>query len=1119
MLCRQCHSEIPSGLRFCSSCVTPLPATCSQCGQSSPGDFSFCGHCGAALSPPASSDRRAHNDHELIGSDADRRQMTVMFCDLVGSTALSQKLDPEDLRDLIAAFRKTCADAVRQCGGWIARYLGDGMLVYFGYPSADENSPEMAVRAALRIIVKLREGGPDVMYFGSPLQARIGVHTGLVVAGDLPSGNEREAFSIVGETPNIAARLQSIADPQTILISETTYALVRHRFECRELGQQHLRGTARPVRVFEPVAERLNYATQDAFELRDLTPLAGREKELAVLVRAWAEVKEDSGRALLISGEPGIGKSRLIHAFHSSLEGGCSFIACNCAAHCSDSAFYPIIDLLHRYISIDSSDGNHERLRKIANALEQSGLPSGEALPFLGPLLSIPAAVLGSSINFSPLAWREKTIDLLVSWIMKASERRPMILVVEDLHWADPSTLETIARLVSSIPRAKLLLIVTSRQEFNPEWTGALNVSNIDLARLAVDDAKQMIDALDTRAELSDEVRSQLIERTDGVPLFLEELTKAFVETKLLDGNTDNLQRDSGESIIPSTLRDFLMARLDRLHSVKRTAQIASTLGREFRYDLLLAVSSMPENDLCEALSQLVVRELLFQRGVPPRSTYFFKHALIQEAAYQSLLRSARRHYHRMTADVLTNQFPDIANQRPELVAHHFSLGGADHLAVPFWQTAGERALERYANAEALAHLRKALTAVEHLADLPERAQQEATLLASIGTAVTALKGWAAPEAETIYSRARILCQALGDTHTLAAALRGLQSYFQVRGPLRAARQVSRQLLELAQRGDDRSMEVEAKRAFGWCLFCLGELGSSKRFLENAVRDYDPEQSKSNIRAYGSDAGVAGLSNLAWLEWSIGNSRRAIERSDEAIRLARALGHPLSLTYALCMSAAVYQGLQRPDIAQSLASSTVQLGKENSLSYWCAWGTIIHGWTICEQGHIEEGIAEINRGISAYRATGANLFNAYALGLLSDACAKAGKACEGITHVNEAIASAKSIDMHIFDAELLRIKAALLVQTGAPEDLAAAELRKAVKISHHQGAKMLELKARTALFEISARTMKTPRESTRIDRLLAELSEDSASADPVRIKEHLASSASASTSMPDKDPA
>jgi class 3 adenylate cyclase/predicted ATPase len=1046
-------------MRFCGTCAAPLSKECPACHSSSPADFSFCGHCGFRI--PEAATTVFPFAESLERPAAERRQLSVVFCDLAGSTALSERLDPEDLRDLIAVYREACAKAVQRCGGQIARYVGDGLLIYFGYPDAHDDDPKMAVRAALQIINDLR-ALPAGLANGAvtELQVRIGIHTGMVVAGDLRSGAGREIYSIVGDTPNVAARLQSMAEPNMVLISEVTHSLVKHHFVCRDLGEHQLKGISKLVRVYAPVAEREWLGAREMFQHEGLTPLVGRAHELALLTQCWERAKEGTGQVAMISGDAGIGKSRLVFAFQNSIAGEYAYLASSCSAYSSDSGFMPIIELLQRQLAFAASDSIADKIAKLEAGLAHLRLPLSETLPFVALLLSLPLPAGYELPRSSPDAQREKILEALLLWLLHQAERCPLVLLIEDLHWADASTIQLITLLLSHVPTSRLVLVLTFRTEYQPPWKTHSYVTHITLSRLSESACDTMVTHLVKDADLSPALRKYLVERADGVPLFIEELLKAVIESRWRFGGAEAAVLD--EASIPATLRDSLMARLDRLNTVKLTAQIASTLGREFSYELLQAVADLNDIQLAQTLSQLVEREILFQHGVPPRASYAFKHALIQEAAYQSLLRTVRRQYHVRAATALVERFAEVAQRQPELIAEHFYLGGEIESAIFYWQAAGERALGRFANAEAVTHFKKALAQVTSLPESEEHARRELSLLTNIGTALTAISGYAASEAEHIFARARALCQTVDDAPQLHRTLRGLQSYYQVHGPLRTAREIGEQLFRLAERSDDPSLWVEARRALGWSLFCLGETRAGRDALTEAVDRHRAEPSYRSISP-GSDAGVLGNINLAWAEWCLGDTQRAAERSEEAIRLAGQVGHPLSLAYALCMSGAIRQGMGQPDAAEVLARTTLALAAENGFSYWTAWGSIILGWAIAKRGARDQGMSVLKEGLAAYRATGAELFRPYALTLLAEVYGEAGRPDEGLACISEAIENGTANDVHFFDAEIFRIQARLLLQDGRVTRPAVEALERAIEIAGSQGAATLEMRARADL--------------------------------------------------------
>lgn len=1069
MRCKQCGSENPLATRFCGSCAAPLLKECAACGRESSAEFSFCGHCGARLDSVRSRDG-AISDREHLPEppDAERRQLSVVFCDLVESTAMSERLDPEDLRDLIATYRRICADIVRRCGGKIARYVGDGLLIYFGYPNAHDDDPRMAVRAALEIIKALREFPTQIAGNAGPeLQAHIGIHTGLVVAGDLQSGTDREIYSIVGETPNIAARLQDMAEPHSVLISEATYALAKNHFICRDLGLRQFKGISKPQRVYMPVAEREKRSSRELFEFGELTPLEGRAHELALLKKCWERARDGEGQVVLVGGEPGIGKSRLIFALQHAIADEYPLLACSCSLYATDSAFMPLIELIQRQLQINTSDSAADKFAKLETGLARAGLQAADAIAAVAHLLSLPLPADREVPTVAPEIRREKTIETLLFWLLAQAGHRPLLLVVEDIHWADPSTLQLLTLMLRHVPTARLLLILTFRPDYQPTWKTHSYVTHVTLARLSKRECDAMVRNLVKQATLPDELIGQLIDRADGVPLFIEELIKTVVESHSADGYGGDTPR-YGDTSIPATLRDSLMARLDRLNSVKLTAQIASTLGRDFSFELLQAASGFGESILVQTLTQLVEREILFQRGVPPRAHYSFKHALIQEAAYQSLLRAARRQYHCRAAQALVSQFVTVAERQPELIAEHFFLGGEIESAVTYWRTAGDRARARFANVEAVANFKKALAQLANLPPSPDSARRELELLNAIGTSLTAVAGYAAPEAEHIFERARGLCQTVGDTPQLYPTLRGLQSYYQVRGPLSSAREICEQLLRLARKSGEPSLLVEAQRALGWCLFCLGEMQAGKNALSEALARYRVEASYQNILTYGADAGVLGHVNLGWAEWCLGDADRAVQLSERAMQLAETVRHPLSTAYALCMSAAIQQGVDRPDAVEQLARKTLAIAAEHRFSYWNAWGSILLGWAVARKGALADGIMLLNEGLVAYRGTGAELFRPYALTLLADILGRADRPKEGLACIDEAIEQGASNNVRFFEAESIRIRAQLLAQNEGDLQAARDALKMAIACAEAQGARMFEVRARNDLARLEA---------------------------------------------------
>ena len=668
-----------------------------------------------------------------------------MFCDLVDSTRLASQLDPEDYRTVVRSYQQTCAAVIQPFDGHIAQYLGDGLLVYFGYPQAHDDDAQRAVRAGLGILDAVRTLSARLAHDrGVRLAIRLGIHTGLVVVGAM-GGKDRQEQLALGDTPNIAARLQGLAAPNTLVISAATHRLVQGYFECQDLGLHTLKGIDQPITLYQVLQESAAQSRLDVAATQGLTPLVGREEEVGLLLRRWGQSQDGLGQVVLLSGEAGIGKSRLVEVLRAYTEReGYTRMAFRCSPYYQQSALYPVIEHLQRLLQFHRDDTPEAKLDKLEQGLQGYRLALDEAVPLLATLLSVslPEARY-APLSLSPQRQRQKTLEALLTWLLAETERQPTLAVWEDLHWADPSTLEFLGLLIDQTPTARLLTLLTCRPEFRPPWTPRSYLTQLTLGRLGRVQVEAMIERITAGKALPAEVVQQIVARTDGVPLFVEELTKAILESGLLQERENRYeQRGPLPSLaIPATLHDSLMARLDRLATGKEVAQLAATLGRAFPYELLRAVSPLDEATLQQALARLVEAELLYQRGMPPQATYLFKHALIQETAYQSLLKSTRQQYHRRVAQVLEAQFPETCETQPELLAHHYTEAGRTEQAIPYWQRAGQLALQRSANLEAVRHL---TTGLELLAPLPEtqaRAQQELDLQIALGVALVATKG------------------------------------------------------------------------------------------------------------------------------------------------------------------------------------------------------------------------------------------------------------------------------------------------------------------------------------------------------------------------------------------
>ena len=1077
MNCAQCTRPNDADSRFCVSCGTALWLPCRHCGAKNRPDWEYCAQCGDRLT--GGSTAAAGGPHveepldqlEIPSAKAqrglERRPLTVMFCDLVGSTALSFRLDPEELGNVVLSYRQACQDAVARFGGYIARYLGDGVLVYFGYPHAHDDDEVRAIRAALAIMSNLK-GVSDRFRtrIGSELRAHIGIHTGEVVAGDLGSGALLEQAAVVGETPNIAARLQERAGPGEIVVSHATLRVAQDRFVCEALGAIALKGIAEPLTSYKVIAEQASNPDLGSLGAKTSAPPLGRDEELGLLMKQWGRVREGSGQVALIGGEAGIGKTRLLQTLVAALAGAhCDVKVSHCSAYFVNSAFFPVVDLLRRELKLDVESAAAEVAERVADGLRSGMLPQPEAMSQILSLLSTAAPTVAPGVEISPQAQRERAIEWLINWIVGYSAARPLVLIVEDIHWADASTMEFLSLLLDQIASTKLFLLVTFRSEFQPPWPIRSHINHFTLTRLSSPHVRTLIGQLTKGRMLVDSLLEQVVSRTDGVPLFVEELVKMVEETGTLYPLPDGSVAHAATTpvMVPDTLRGSLVARLDRHETAKGIAQIAAVIGREISYKLIRAASGLGDFDLKSKLKTLVDAELLFQRGIPPNATYTFKHALIRDAAYQSLLKTQRTHYHKLIAEVMLEQFPGVSESHPELVARHYSDAAMGELAIPHWRKAGMRALEATANVEAAAHLQDGLAEIARLPGSKAWAAEEVSMQIALGTALTAIRGYGASEVERAYARAYDLCENLGDTQQLFTALTGLHTFYQVRGPLVTAREIALRLLEIANVAKDEPLVAQANRRLGWSLFCLGEMNLGKKHLDQALALFDSTRSREHRITYGAHPWVVGFANSAWLEWIVGFPDDGLRNSQRALSLARELKRPLPLAYALCMSAAMHQCRREPERTLELADETTRLASDNSMPYWVAWSSILKGWALSETGHVDEGILQLESGLQAYRATGAELFRPYSLALLAEALHSAGRLDEALSRLDEALASANQQQSQFYAVEIHRLRGNALLERDADGDGAEGSYREGLLLAQTQGSLALELRVALSL--------------------------------------------------------
>jgi class 3 adenylate cyclase/predicted ATPase len=1001
--------------------------------------------------------------------DAERRQLTVLFCDLVDSTRLASQLDPEDWREVVRAYQETCAKVIARFEGHIAQYLGDGLLVYFGYPRAHEDDAQRAVRAGLGMVEALGQLNSRLKQDrGVELSVRLGIHTGLVVVGEV-GGDTRHETLALGETPNVAARLQGIAAPNTLVISTTTFQLLGGFFACQSLGPARLKGVAQPLAVYQVLHESTARSRLEAAGSSGLTPLVGREQEIALLRGRWTQVTDGLGQVVLLSGEAGIGKSRLVQVLteHVAAEPQAWLTPCQCSPYYQNTALYPMIDLLERVaLRFEREDSPEQKLGKLEGFLVQYGLSLAEAVPLLAALLSLPLPADYAPLTVSPERQKQQTLQALLTILLRIAAQQPVLFVMEDLHWVDPSTLELLSLLVDQGPTARILALWTFRPDFSPPWTGRSHLTQVTLPRLPRRQAAEMAGRVAHNKALPPAVLEQVVAKTDGVPLFVEELTKMVLESGLLHAREDRYELTGPlpPLAIPATLHDSLMARLDRLATVKGLAQLGATLGREFAYDLLQAVSPWDEGTLQQGLHQLVAAEFLYQQGLPPQATYRFKHALIQDAAYQSLLRSTRQQYHQRIAQVLAAHFPETAETQPELLAHHCTEAGLTEQAVCYWQRAGEHARERSAPPEAISHCTTGIALLQTLPETPARTQHAVTLHLALGAALQMAKGTAAPEVEQVYTQAYALCQQVGETPALMPVLFGLWRFYLNRLQLHTARDLGDTLLRLAQRAEDPALAVLAHYALGMTWYVLGACPAAHQHLEAGIACYMPDQRLAPAFRMSIDPGVACRAYAAMTLWALGYPAQALARVHEALALAYALAHPYSLAFARCWAAIISQVRRDVPAVHEHAEAAVALSTAHGFPLWTAWGTSLRGWALALQEQSEAGLAQLRQGLAAYRATGAALWVPYLCTMLADVADRLGHPADGLQALAEAYTLVEQHEERYWEAEVCRLRGVVLLrQTGTPQGEAETWLRQALDVARRQEAKSLELRAAMSL--------------------------------------------------------
>jgi DNA-binding winged helix-turn-helix (wHTH) protein/predicted ATPase len=997
-------------------------------------------------------------------ADAERQQITVMSCELIVEQADDVGL--EELRDAIGAFQRCVTETIERHGGFVVDQLGNAALVLFGYPAAHEHAAERAVRAGLALCAAV--GAPSFVS-GAPSRCRVGIATGMAIIGDLSPGGASQDREIVGDAPNLSIRLRLLAQPGIVAIEPATRRLIGGLFECRDIGAIDAVGGAEPTHSWRVLGEAVTTSRFEALRGTALMRLVGREDETSLLSRLWARAAAGVGQIALVSGEAGLGKSRLTVALDESLTTEPHFrLRYFCSPHHQDSPLFPVVDQLGQAAGFGRDDTQASRVEKLQALAARADLPD-EDVAFLLDLLVLPMPEGRSLPSLSPARKKQRLLEALIRHLEGLARQQPVVVSFEDAHWIDATSRELLDMIVERARELKVLLIVTFRPEFQPPWAGQPRVTMLALSRLDRRDRIALVQQVAGKA-LPDAVASQIADRTDGVPLFVEELTKSVLESGLLRAEPDRYVIDGvlPALAIPTSLYGSLLARLDRQKSARVAAQIGAAIGREFPYGLLHAAWDLSEAELRNALARLVASELVFQRGTPPDAVYSFKHALVRDAAYSSLLRGPRRKLHARIADALQSQTGELMETQPELFAWHYAEAGLVEQSVAFWAKAGQRSVARAALAEAAAQYQKGLDQLALLPDSSERLRQQLEFRIALGAVLIAVKGFTATETGEAYAHAGKLWEQLGSPSEFLQVPYGQALHHAVRGEFVLARRLDEDLLRLSRKRNDTAGLVMAHWSSGRDLMFVGEFVSSRSHLEQALALYDPIAHGSLVEQAGFHFQVVLRAYLGIVLFCLGFPDQALEHNDAALADARRLRHPPSLVTGLTFGCRLLSLVGDDATLAEQADEVDAVTFEQILPYWRAIGTIYRGWAAARRGDVTEAVSLLREGSSAYHATEARTWMPHHLALLAGACEMAGLMEQAVTALDDAARIVESTGERWFEAEVWRLKGKLMLRQGDPagaEDL----YHTALGIAQEQGARMWELRAGTSLARLRRR--------------------------------------------------
>jgi class 3 adenylate cyclase/tetratricopeptide (TPR) repeat protein len=1016
---------------------------CQLCNFDNATNARFCGGCGKLL--------------EAITSappGAEYRQVCVLFCDLVGSTPLSHRLDAEDLRDVVCSYQRTCEGVVLRYDGFVAQLLGDGIEVYFGYPDAHEDDASRVVKCALEMLEAVQQLANATKV---DLQVRIGIDVGRVVVGPLGAGGGRSVA--IGQTPNIAARIQAEAEPGSVVVSDLLWRLLPGTFAAEPIGSRTLKGVERPVELFKIVTSGGQIAGPTARR----TPFIGRATQRALVREAWARTRSGVPQFVMLRGEPGIGKSRLLDVMRADLvDHRVDVVATRCTPLATGTTLQPIIEVIGSRLGLEDA-APEERLVRVASRMMELGIAHREAAPLLASILRIPVDPAEWPVpDFSPLRARQRTMDILIEALHALARRGPVLFIVEDLHWADPSTLELLGQLIKSPQSARLMGLFTARPDFTADWMAAANVAEVELRALNSAEAETLIRKVAKDKLLPPEVVWQIRERAGGNPLFLEEITRSVMESDAVVEREYSWELNGTLSnVVPASMEASLMARIDRLGDARSLLQLAASLGREFSHELLAAVAESSENTVRNGLTLMMRSGLVFQEG----NAYAFKHALIRDAAYNSLLRANRQRYHARIAKVLAARFPEIAENRPELLAHHLSGAGFHSEAATHWQAAGESAAKRNSVNEAVAHLRRALADLEQLPEDGTHMNHQLSVLSALAPVLMAVYGWAAPEVAETCRRAIDLARQLRANDRMYPPLWGLWTNQFVSGQLHEAMETATQVLAMALATSDPMLEVTGRHATSYTRYYRGEYEASITEAEAGLRHYNYETELLIVQTFQLSSSICSMTAKASSLWMRGRQQEGIALMEEMVAVARSLRHPPTIAASLAFAMFFY--LYDRDWRRLFAFSdeTYHLSQAEGFAMWIAAAGMHRGRARIGLGQVDAGVAEVLEWGALFRQTGSGIIEGSATSMISEALHMSGRSEEALVASAEGERRTEKAFVRVMQPEIYRTRGNILRDLDRL-DQADEAYYQAGACARAQGSRSLEIRALTSLLDL-----------------------------------------------------